>query len=94
MPTSIVLYLIQLCWFVEILEIFIYFCTPRQANDILFINGLTEKTKISIYDLSGKTIINKQITDNQIDISYFQKGLYTLKIETANGIVAKKFIKQ
>ena len=67
---------------------------PNPVKNNLFVNGLANNSKISIYDLSGKLLFNKQITNNQIDISSFQSGVYTVKIETSKGIVTKKFVKQ
>jgi len=55
---------------------------------------ITGKTQISIYDLNGKLIFNNQITNNQIDISSFQSGVYSMKIENSKGIVMKKFVKE
>ena len=35
---------------------------------------------------------DKQITNNQIDISSFQSGIYTTKTEIAKGIETEKFV--
>ena len=67
---------------------------PNPANNLLYLNGFVVNSKISIYDLNGKMLINDKIIKNQIDISYLQSGVYTMKIETANEIVTKKFVKQ
>ena len=67
---------------------------PNPANNNLFVNGLTENSNVKIYDLTGKLIYNKKVSNNQIDIRNFQSGIYTMKIETAKGIVTKKFVKQ
>lgn len=70
------------------------FMYPNPASNTLFVTGLTEKLKVTIYDLSGKVIFNKQMNENQIDISKLSNGTYSIKIENANGIVTKKFVKQ
>lgn len=67
---------------------------PNPTKNIIFVNGLKENTKISIYDLNGKLVFNKQITNKQIDISSFQNGIYAIKIETEKGIITRKFVKQ
>jgi uncharacterized protein (TIGR02145 family) len=72
-------------------EILVY---PNPANSTLFINGLTEDSKISIYDMNGKMIFNKKILNGQIDIGNFQSGVYTMKIETLKGKINKIFVKQ
>ncbi len=71
--------------------IFVY---PNPANNSLFSTGFNKSTKISIYDSSGRVLINKQVFNNQIDISNFQKGIYTIKIENADGMVTRNFVKQ
>ena len=67
---------------------------PNPANSILFINGLTTKSDISIYDFSGKMVFNQPIDNSQIDISRFPNGMYLMKIETTTGVLTKKFVKQ
>jgi len=67
---------------------------PNPTNKILFINGISENSKISIYDVLGKEVLNLETTNNQVNISNLQCGIYVLKIENENGIVTKKFIKQ
>jgi hypothetical protein len=67
---------------------------PNPANNLLFINGLNQNANVAIYDMTGKLIYNSELCNSQIDVSNFQSGVYMMKIETANGIVTKKFVKQ
>lgn len=49
---------------------------------------------ISIYDISGKKIIEiSHIVNNQIDVSPLEKGVYVLSLETTNGLIKQKFVK-
>lgn len=68
--------------------------TPNPAINSLFINGLNEIAKISIYDLNGNLLYSKVSNNYQLDIKDYQSGVYIVKIETANEIVTRKFIKQ
>jgi hypothetical protein len=70
------------------------FLYPNPSTIVLFFCEKTEKVKISIFDITGKLIFNKQITDNMIDISSYRNGVYSIKIEGAKGIVIRKFVKQ
>jgi len=64
------------------------------TNKILYLTGLTEKAKLSIYELSGRLVYyNTNINNNQIDLSKFQNGVYLIKIKTDIGIITKKFIR-
>jgi pimeloyl-ACP methyl ester carboxylesterase len=67
---------------------------PNPANNVLFIDGLTENIKLAMYEITGKLIIIKKIANNQFDISHLQSGMYLVKVETSEGIVTEKFVKQ
>ncbi len=71
-----------------------YSIYPNPVINYLSIDGLNENADVAIYDLTGKLIYNSELINSQIDVSNFQSGLYTMKIETAKGIVTKKFVKQ
>lgn len=49
----------------------------------------------TITSLEGKTILNGKLNENniKIDVSSLMQGIYFLSLETQNGIVSKKFIK-
>jgi len=65
----------------------------RKANKIVerlrFIHE-----KIFIYILSGQLLFSKPMVRSQIDLSNFQSGIYTIKVETSKGVLTKKFVKQ
>ena len=67
---------------------------PNPTTNTLFINGLPKNSNIKIFDVLGKEVLNFETTNNQINISNLQSGIYILKIENENKIVTKKFIKQ
>lgn len=71
-----------------------YSIFPNPATNYLFVNGLTEKENVKIYDLTGKLILSSKAGNHPIDISNFPDGVYAIKIETAKGIVTRKFVKQ
>jgi len=69
---------------------------PNPASD--FINIKTknyDKTKISIFNISGELLINKYFINNtKLDIKNLKKGIYFIKIETDKEIITKKLIKE
>jgi len=71
-----------------------YILYPNPSSNILNISDFNNKANITIFDLTGKVVVKKQISENQINISNLLNGTYLIKIETANGIVTKKFVKQ
>jgi len=74
---------------------------PNPASENLNITfaGGAEQTLLSIYDVSGKEVFQKQINNiglNQenIDVSNLDKGIYILMLTTENSNSSKKIIIQ
>jgi hypothetical protein len=66
---------------------------PNPTNSNVEIKTDETITSITVYDINGKESKIEPINNN-IDLSNFQSGIYTLKIYTENGISTKKIIKQ
>ena len=72
---------------------------PNPANDVINVavtnsNGIVSIEKATITDINGRTIKNvASVTNNQINVSDLNSGIYFLTIETAEGNTTKKFIK-
>lgn len=76
------------------LEVSVY-PNPASENIFILLNSNVKSAQISISNLSGKTLINTEITaDNKLDVSGLPMGMYLLTIATANGSETVKFIKQ
>jgi hypothetical protein len=67
---------------------------PNPAHTILFVEGIDQNSMISIYDLTGRMLINSQIVDNMIDISSLANGIYIIKIKGKSFIKTIRFIKK
>ena len=69
------------------------FPNPTNGNE-LFIKT-TEDTKVSIYNILGKTVktTTVSVNKNSVDISNLKKGVYIVKLNVDNKIVTKKLIK-
>jgi len=65
---------------------------PNPVNDKLFVQGLSEVSEISIYDVLGKLVLAKT-TSSEIEVSNLKKGIYTIKIVTEQKETVQKFIK-
>ncbi len=70
---------------------------PNPATDRLIIEALSSENpaNISLFDISGKKIMNKQLlkTRTEIDISRLLPGVYILQIENDTTVEIKRFIK-
>ncbi len=67
---------------------------PNPASNTIYIKGISTTGKAEIFNISGKLLLSKQLTTNQIDISPLAKGLYFIKLSTADGSVVRKFVKE
>lgn len=65
---------------------------PNPASDYIFISNLKENTTLEIYDLTGKKLMEKEVsvTNNEIDISSHAAGTYLVNIGTST---ISKFVK-
>ena len=69
---------------------------PNPVNDFLNINTAANliNRNISVFDISGKTVINQKLKSNVLNVSQLQSGVYILKIESDGKLINRKFIKQ
>lgn len=66
---------------------------PSPARDILNIKSPEELSSVELYDMNGKYIgKNKNIINNQIDVSNLKSGVYMLKVITVNNTIEDKKI--
>ena len=66
---------------------------PNPTSDILNIQTDQKISKVEIYDLSGKMLTATENNVKKIQVSNLAKGLYIIKLQTENGIITSKFIK-
>jgi hypothetical protein len=66
---------------------------PNPVTTTLTIEGIIKATA-EVYDISGKLLLAEQLNTNQVDISSLAKGLYFIKLNTEEGSVVRKFVKE
>ena len=66
---------------------------PNPVNHELTIT-LDETKRVEIYDQLGKALLSETNPDAKINVSMLPKGIYIVKITTADGCYTEKFIKQ
>jgi len=66
---------------------------PNPTSDFLNIKSDQKISKIEIYDMSGKLVQTSKMNNEKVSVSKLPKGNYLLKIQTENGVVTSKFIK-
>lgn len=67
---------------------------PNPAKDFINIQTDEEIISITIYSKTGQIVKNIKTNSKKLDISNIPSGIYTLKIETNNGILTENFSKK
>jgi endoglucanase len=69
---------------------------PNPVKERLFIRNADGIEKISVYNLQGKTLLEKSVQDANasIDVSQLQPGIYIIRAEGKSTPVTRKIIKQ
>ncbi len=69
---------------------------PNPVNNRLFITANEKIESISIYTITGVMVYNAQCTMNntQLDVANLNSGIYFIKINTNNGEIVKRFVKE
>ena len=82
--------------YVEYIESDLVTVGPVPAEDVLYIKGASV-SKVRVYSILGALVASEyydNLSSVSIDVSALSPGAYVLDIETANGIVRKRFIKK
>lgn len=67
---------------------------PNPASENIFTQGLNGTIQYGIYTVDGKLVSKGNTTNNSINVSQLNEGLYILKIATESGIFYKNFIRR
>ena len=69
---------------------------PNPASDKITFDGLTDaKINVEIINVIGQTVLKTNLDGKKsIDVSSFEKGAYFIKLNTQQGTIIKKFIKE
>ena len=66
---------------------------PNPATNNIYISNLYEKSIIKIYDIKGKLVLEKKISNKEyVNISMLAKGIYQVKFEGNNINETRKLI--
>lgn len=68
---------------------------PNPAKDYIYINEIESNLKVTVYDVSGKMVLNTSLTDNRLDVNSLEKGNYVVSYSSKKGMKKSfKFIKE
>jgi hypothetical protein len=76
----------------EMIEISIF---PNPVVSNLNIVGLQKDASMKVFNLTGQQVLEVGVSQNVLDVSSLDKGIYFLKIYSrGNGLTTKRFLKQ
>jgi hypothetical protein len=67
---------------------------PNPVHSVLQVQSQESINSFQLYDISGKLVFSSEENIDQIDFSNYSKGVYFLKIDTENGYVFQKVLKE
>ena len=75
----------------NITDAFVVYPNPASNSFQIEFKNTKKEAVLSIYDMSGRIILNKNITDQTIiDVADLKEGIYVLRIKTSDGITTNK----
>ena len=63
-------------------------------KDVLTINYDKAISQIDVYDVNGKLVKTITTVDNTINVSDLSEGVYMLNIQTEEGLIVRKIVKE
>ena len=70
---------------------------PNPTNDKLYIKAETEIEDVVVYDIYGRHLVTEtpSLQDNvAINVENLKSGIYFVKINTNEGNITKRFVKE
>jgi len=69
---------------------------PNPANDVINIKGLHNLSRVEMFDVTGKKVLEtSQLTNDQLDMASYNAGIYVLRLtDVNNNSITKKLIIQ
>ena len=67
---------------------------PNPVKDVLTINYDKAISQIDVYDVNGKLVKTFTTVGSTINVSDLSSGVYMLNMQTEDGLVVKKIVKE
>ncbi|MDG5490371.1 T9SS type A sorting domain-containing protein [Psychroserpens sp. SPM9] len=65
---------------------------PTATGFVNIVSANNENVAVTVYDILGKQVINETLTNNRVNVSALNTGVYILKISQNNASVTKKLV--
>jgi|GEM_PF-1570732 len=68
---------------------------PNPTTSHIQVSGIEGKANLTVFGIDGKLLLSKQFIGNEpISVSNLSNGIYTLRIQTTDGVVERKLVKK
>jgi PKD repeat protein len=82
----------------QLTEIFTLYPNPTKGNVFIQRSNSSESAVLFIRNILGKTILEKSMikgeASTEISLSEYPKGVYLISVQTENGIITKRLVKE
>lgn len=66
---------------------------PNPAQDRVFISGITERSQLTIYDISGKLVLQQTVFSEQVvNVKNLNRGIYLINIRNNQQNITQKLV--
>ncbi|WP_460220710.1 T9SS type A sorting domain-containing protein [Psychroserpens sp. MEBiC05023] len=65
---------------------------PTSTGFVNIVSVNNDETSVAVYDILGKEVMNKTLTNNRLNVASLNTGVYILKISQNNASVTKKLV--
>ena len=69
---------------------------PNPVKELLYLGlGLANVAQsYEIYDIMGRKTEKRELLENHVNVSTLSNGVYVLKVQTSEGVLTSRFIKE
>ncbi len=72
--------------------------SPNPVSDVVHFNfddsNDTKPVAVTLTDLAGRRVFSGKIADKQLNVQRLPRGIYFLKVETAQGVAVRKMVRE
>ncbi|MCF8273785.1 MAG: T9SS type A sorting domain-containing protein [Flavobacteriaceae bacterium] len=73
---------------------FAMYPNPTSLGYVTLSSKNNTKMNVAVYDMLGKQVLNKTVTNNKLDVTSLNSGVYIMKVSQDNASVTKKLVIQ
>ena len=65
---------------------------PTSAGFVNITSNTADAMAVTVYDVLGKKVLNETVSNNRLNVSTLNSGIYIMKISQNNATVTKKLV--